>query len=188
MNENDNKLDLAIKKVENGEYKLYLDGRCKSRRSNKCVGAISSSGYYALSIWHQKKDVVVYLHRLFYRYFKGPIPKGFTVNHIDGNKLNNNINNLETMTLEGNIRHAHAIGLYDTPAAKQSHIARGLRRRGENSPVAKLTNKQAADIREAYKQGDVYQCNLAEQYGVDPSTISLIVAGKIYKGIEGGDQ
>ncbi len=38
--------------------------------------------------------------------------EGLTVNHIDGNTLNNNADNLEWISNEDNIKHGHAIGLY----------------------------------------------------------------------------
>ena len=41
--------------------------------------------------------------------------KYLTVNHIDGNRLNNNINNLELVSLKENIQHGFRTGLYKTP-------------------------------------------------------------------------
>lgn len=46
--------------------------------------------------------------------FLGDPPEGFTVNHIDGNRLNNHIDNLEWLSLADNIRHGFATGLYPT--------------------------------------------------------------------------
>jgi hypothetical protein len=49
--------------------------------------------------------------------FLGDPPEGFTVNHIDGNRLNNHIDNLEWLSLADNIRHGFATGLYHTQKA-----------------------------------------------------------------------
>jgi len=49
---------------------------------------ISSHGYMMTG----KKT---YLHRMIWESQNGPIPKGFDIHHIDGNKLNNCIENLE---------------------------------------------------------------------------------------------
>lgn len=44
------------------------------------------------------------LHRLIWEKFKGPIPKGHHIHHIDGNKLNNSIENLECMSHSDHLR------------------------------------------------------------------------------------
>lgn len=43
-----------------------------------------------------------------------PLDTELTVNHIDGNRDNNNIGNLEMVTREENTQHAHKHGLYKT--------------------------------------------------------------------------
>jgi hypothetical protein len=50
--------------------------------------------------------------------FLGNPPNGFTVNHKDGNRMNNNIENLEWLSLADNIKHGFANGLYPTKAVK----------------------------------------------------------------------
>jgi len=45
-------------------------------------------------------------HRMVYTYFKGEIPKGLTINHIDGNRSNNKPENLEIATYKYQIEHA----------------------------------------------------------------------------------
>lgn len=42
------------------------------------------------------------LHRLMYELFIGPIPDGMTVDHIDGDKLNNHPSNFQLLTSEEN--------------------------------------------------------------------------------------
>lgn len=46
--------------------------------------------------------------------FLGVPPEGFTVNHKDGNRLNNRLDNLEWLSLGDNIRHGFNTGLYST--------------------------------------------------------------------------
>ena len=48
----------------------------------------------------------VYVHRLVLATFVGPRPEGLVINHIDGNKENNNLDNLEYCTNLENERHS----------------------------------------------------------------------------------
>ncbi len=51
------------------------------------------------------------IHNLVMLAFCGPTPKGMVINHIDGNKLNNRLDNLEFITQGQNIQHAYDHGL-----------------------------------------------------------------------------
>ena len=64
------------------------------------------------SLWKDgtRKDYLV--ARLVALTFLGTPPEGYTVNHIDGNRLNNNIENLEWLSLADNIKHGFENGLY----------------------------------------------------------------------------
>jgi len=48
----------------------------------------------------------VYVHRLVMRAFVGLRPEGYVINHIDGNKSNNSLDNLEYCTQTENERHS----------------------------------------------------------------------------------
>lgn len=88
------------------------------------------------------------------------------VNHIDGNKQNNNLNNLEWVTPSENIKHAYAIGLKN-----QS---------GEANNAAKLTEKQVIEIIEKL-QNKQSMYSIAKEYGVSICTIKLIKDKKTWK-------
>jgi len=70
------------------------------------------NGYLRLNLYYDKnKYKTVKIHRLMAEVF---IPNTYnkeTVNHIDGNKLNNHISNLEWATYSENIKHAYENGL-----------------------------------------------------------------------------
>lgn len=54
------------------------------------------------------------LHRIVYETFVSEIPEGMEINHIDGNKSNNALDNLELVTHSENMKHAYRIGLAKT--------------------------------------------------------------------------
>lgn len=87
------------------------------------------------------------------------------INHIDSDKDNNAPSNLEWVTQSENIIHAKQNGMYRT-------------RYGENTSGAKLTAAQVSNIRKVHAKGGISQLALAAQYGIDPSTISLIISNK----------
>lgn len=65
---------------------------------------LSTSGYYCVTLSNRKKH---YIHRIVATTFLGEMPTKLEVNHIDGNKLNNRLENLEWVTRIENIRHFH---------------------------------------------------------------------------------
>jgi hypothetical protein len=82
------------------------------------------------------------IHRLVAETFLGNPDKKEQINHVDGNKLNNNVDNLEWVTAKENTVHAWENGLC-------SNIVNGSKlRRGEKSFTSKLTNDIVRNIRE----------------------------------------
>lgn len=67
------------------------------------VSPAKGNGYYY--ICREKKA------RIVYTLFKGPIPEGLVINHIDGVKTNDHIDNLEAVTYSQNNKHAYDTGL-----------------------------------------------------------------------------
>lgn len=86
-------------------------------------GSISEGGYkyYRLSKNNHKKTY--YAHRLVAENFIENPQNLPVVNHKDGNKLNNNVENLEWMTYSENISHAHKNGLIKGNREKEYYIA-----------------------------------------------------------------
>lgn len=71
---------------------------------------------YRVSLWRNgmRKDFLVARLVAFTFYEKDIDDLSLTVNHIDGNRLNNNISNLELISLADNIKHGFRTGLYDS--------------------------------------------------------------------------
>lgn len=90
------------------------------------------------------------------------------VNHIDGNKFNNHVSNLEWVTSSENIQHA---------------LINGLKKSGENNYLSVLTNEQVKWLRAVYKPYDKEfgAIPLARKFGVSEQTIRVAIRGKHYK-------
>ena len=67
-----------------------------------------------IALWKDKKPHDYLVARLIALTWCDGYFDGATVNHIDGNSLNNHANNLEWVTLADNIRHGFRTGLYST--------------------------------------------------------------------------
>ena len=91
------------------------------------------------------------------------------VNHIDGNKHNNNLENLEWCTCKENIHHAMRIGLRND--------------KGENNAGHKLSNEQVIYIRQLYKQNQFTEKEIAVQYNVHEETIGRIIRKVAWKNL-----
>lgn len=106
------------------------------------------------------------IHRLVAITFLTDWAPNLEVNHIDGDKLNNRVDNLEMCTKKENINHARKTGLINDY--------------GENHVHARLTNEEANQIRQLYYWWEFSQCQLAECFDVCQQTISEILTNKTY--------
>lgn len=109
----------------------------------------------------------LFVHRIVYEAFHGAIPSGLTVNHIDANKTNNRLSNLETATSLEQVHHARKLGLLRWRSAK-------------GNVKARLKNEDVVNIRAAYAAG-VSPTKLARRYRVVKGTIGHIVARRSWK-------
>lgn len=66
----------------------------------------NTKGYQRVGLMLNHHQKQVFVHRLVAEAFLGEIKEGFCVNHIDGNKENNNVSNLEIITHSENIIHS----------------------------------------------------------------------------------
>ena len=96
---------------ENPSYEISSCGKIK--RGNKFIKInVNKRGYQYCNISTNGKVRKVKIHRLVAKAFVDNPFNYETVNHKDGNKLNNDFKNLEWVTLKENIRHGWKTGLY----------------------------------------------------------------------------
>jgi len=135
---------------------------------------LRKDGYVAVAI-HGKgiKRRTVRVHRIIAQaYILNPENKP-QVNHLDGNKSNNAVSNLEWVTAKENTKHAWDTGL-STFAVKSLETTKGLR---------KLSFKDAESIRDRYKP----RCKinglraLSREYGIDKQSVKKILDRITYK-------
>lgn len=99
---------------EYGNYLVYDDGRVYSKFTNKFLKCYANrNGYLMYRLYNDKKVVHKFAHRLVAELFIPNSNNYPQVNHIDGNKRNNSISNLEWCTAYHNNKHARDNKLND---------------------------------------------------------------------------
>lgn len=155
-------------KTHGGRYEVSRDGRV--RNNGKILrGWISTKGYAKVSICGSSLSI----HRLVALAFI-PNPKGFgEINHIDGDKLNNDASNLEWCSRSHNMKHAYAAGLHP-----------GVILKGTDSPNYGRNGArhcQSVPVRAMFLDGsfkDYESQSLAERDGFSGPKISECIRGK----------
>lgn len=154
-----------------GHYKVSDQGRVFSVKSDKFMGVnrVTKDGYNYIALSKNNKAKEFRMHRLVATHFIPNPENKETVNHIDGDKLNNRVDNLEWSTRHENMQHAYKLGL------KKMH-------RGHEHASSKLTPEQIKEIRATYKpyKRGYSALALGKKYGVHNSTILRVVENERY--------
>lgn len=152
-------LDRIVKNGKNSER--YLKGRILSKN-------ISKNGYENISLKDaNNKQNTKLVHRMVARAFLG-LSHNLQVNHINGNKLDNRIENLEYSTCKQNLEHAKSLRLIPV---------------GSNKPNSKLKENDIATIRNLFQTGKYKQKEIAKIYNIDASCISRILNRLVWRHI-----
>ena len=154
-----------MKQIENSGYFIKENGQVISPLGFALSSAINGGGYPYVTLHYNKRKFNKMIHRLLaIAYLPNPENKP-QVNHIDGNKLNYSLDNLEWVTQFENMQHS---------------VVTGLSPKGERSYLAKLTEEDVKDISVLHSQG--VSCEeLSKQFGITPGGISGILSGRTWK-------
>ena len=166
---------IIINKHKYGKKKNYVYVSLKIERLNK-----------------DNKQTHVGLHNVIYAWYKGEVPIGYEVDHIDGDSLNNNIDNLELVTHKENLKRRsikgvnhwfYSKGYTEESWAKRQQELKDIRDnrelRKELKPKYDLYMKiLKADIKKAWDEDDINTL-----YVLSPKRITFKEFIKRYKEI-----
>lgn len=136
------------------------------------IGDPNQDGYLRISLTANGKGRKVFVHKIVADAFLGECPPLHEVNHKNGIKTDNSVENLEYLIHQKNMEHAQATGLWSPVGAI-----------GVDHPNAKLNPDKVRSIRLEHKQG-VSANKLSKKYGVARNAIDLLLKGVTWKHVE----
>lgn len=106
-----------------GLYEVSSLGRVKSTHRSKHIilSAANDNGYLKIVLQKSKTRKTTRVHRIVAENFIANPKNKPEVNHINGNKLDNSVDNLEWCTRDENARHAAENGLYGSRELTPEH-------------------------------------------------------------------
>mgnify|MGYP003293868181 CR=1 FL=1 len=157
-----------------GYYQISNLGRVKNVSNSQIRKTHPTrDGYLKIRLLHNGKDVTARIHRLVAEAFIPNPDNKETVNHKDGNKLNNNVENLEWMDRSEQMYHAY-----------NHELKKSIK--GVKNTNSKLTENEIRQIRKEYVPYDRNYSTVAlsKKYGVTNRVIGLIVRGLAYQDVK----
>jgi len=154
---NDFGVEMKDVKGYEGRYMVTRDGRVYSTYKKGFLRfKTDKDGYKAVCLQKDGTKKYYLVHRLVAEtYLENPFNLP-TVNHKDGNKANNNVDNLEWCTFSDNLKHAYRMNLRSN--------------KGSKSPTSKLNEDDVRLIKRLLRMG-LDPREIAKQYNVVPGTI-----------------
>jgi len=144
-------------------YEIDNNGIIYNKYGNQISPCKNNKGYLRVSLSHNTIKKSFLIHRLVAIHFIPNLNNYDQVNHIDGNKTNNSITNLEWCSASDNIKHSFKIG-------KSNY-------KGENNGRCKISNIVISQIKDDFKQG-LKRKELSLKYNISYSHIVSILSNK----------
>ncbi len=145
---------------------ISKDGRIWRNGKEKKF-TVSAIGYEVTSFSTNNKTKTYYKHRLMLHAFVGECPKDCEALHINGNRLDNRLENLRWGTRKENVADA---------------IKHGTATIGSKNGAAKLTDEMISNIRKSKLINNSVKA-LSNKFQVSATTIRRVLNGFTYKGV-----
>jgi len=160
-------------------YSVTKFGEVFSKRRGIFLKGFLGGGYRyrAVSLCVARHQKVFMIHRLVAKAFIENPERKREVNHIDGDKLNNSVENLEWVTAKENVQHAIRTGLRSATPCKET-----LFKKGFDAKRSKLTEADVITIRDRHMIGETFR-SISKDYPVNESNIRRACKGQAFKTI-----
>lgn len=153
---------------------MRKDGKPYTVKERIITPYVDRYGYLRIELNKRGVAKKHYVHRLVGQAFIPNPDNKPQINHIDTNKKNNTVNNLDWVTLQENRDHAVANGLQPD-------------QRGKNNPNIKLTKKDVLLTRKLKKAGKTHT-EISKIVGTSVSNVNNIVGGYTWKWLKDGEK
>lgn len=146
-------------------------GRIRKLKGKIAKQSTSSNGYSFVGLTKNNERKIHYIHKIVSEHFlKRKLNKKW-VNHIDGDKKNNNVINLEFCTPSENIKHAYDNNL-------------NVHFKGVGFPLSKLDDDKVKEIRILYSTNCKNRKQLADKYNVSVGAIAKVINNETWKHVK----
>lgn len=87
-----------INLIENENYSISNKGRIRNSTGQILNPFVNNAGYYCIGLWKNNIKKTYCIHKLVAKYFMSNYNENLDIDHINNNKLDNNITNLQQIT------------------------------------------------------------------------------------------
>jgi len=155
-----------------GRYRVSNLGRVKNGHGTVLSHHMHKKGYVMIAMIKEGKEKRVQIHRIVANAFIPNPDQLPQVNHINGNKSDNRVSNLQWCTNAQNMAHANLNGL--RPNYKEIFTGKSVK--GKYN----LSNKQIIDIRNTKIGNGISRVHIAAMHSIPLSIVKDIRGGRIY--------
>lgn len=145
-------------------------GGFRKQNSRILTNSIHKHGHHIVNLWKENKSVQYKVYRLLAIAFISNPDNKPCVNHIDGNRMNLSLENLEWVTYSENMRHAYDNGLTN-----------GTFKAGFESRFCKLSKEDILFIKSKRKNREMKLKDLAALFNIGIGHVSQIGTGKQWR-------